>query len=248
MVPAVTGLPAYLAQASAKIGALGSAFYFDPATLARGKELGLDGFRFYILGRGGVLGDVDASVIVSAFGYFAPEMMRTRWDQARAILDPRTAALEYFASCAAFGRARLSQVADLEGLCDALGAINDAADPAGLALYAGIAAEPLASDPPARAMQLVTVLREYRGSAHLAAIVASTLEPRIAHFMRRPEMYSFFGYSDDRVPEVTDEHRAKLAAADENTDRIVARAYGVLDEARGDALVRGLAAIEAELA
>ena len=36
-------------------GPIGSAFYFHPDTMARGKELGLDGFRFYVLGRGGVL-------------------------------------------------------------------------------------------------------------------------------------------------------------------------------------------------
>jgi hypothetical protein len=44
------------AAASPRIGAMGSVFYFVPETAARGKELGLDGFRFYVLGRGGVLG------------------------------------------------------------------------------------------------------------------------------------------------------------------------------------------------
>ncbi|MGI9594675.1 MAG: helix-turn-helix domain-containing protein, partial [Acidimicrobiales bacterium] len=52
------------------IGAAGAAFYVNPDTLARGKELGLDGFRFYVLGRGGVMGDVPAKVVESAFGYF----------------------------------------------------------------------------------------------------------------------------------------------------------------------------------
>ena len=53
-------------------GDIGASFYFDPDTLARGKELGLDGFRFYVLGRGGVLGDVEPDVVRSAFGYFHP--------------------------------------------------------------------------------------------------------------------------------------------------------------------------------
>lgn len=92
-------------------------------------------------------------------------------------------------------------------------------------------------------MQLVAVLREYRGSVHLAAIVASLLEPPVAHFMRRPEMWTGFGHSEDEAPEVTDEHRAKLAAADELTDRMVARAYGALSDAQADALVRGLGAM-----
>ena len=41
------------------LGQIGQAYYFHPDTLARGKELGLDGFRWYMLGRGGVLGDVE---------------------------------------------------------------------------------------------------------------------------------------------------------------------------------------------
>jgi len=244
----VTDIGPLVPEASAKIGAMGSAFYFDELTIARGQELGLGGFRFYILGRGGVLGDVDASVVVSAFGYFAPHLIRAQWDKARAIVDPRTAGREYFECSAAFGRAKLSGIADLDALCDALGAVNDAADPAGLALYAGIAAEPLAEDPAGRAMQLVAVLRELRGSAHLAAVIASLLEPRIAHYMRRPDFFSTFGYGDDDVPEVTDEHRVKLAAADELTDRMVARAFSALDDAQADALMSGLAAMEKALA
>ena len=55
--------PTELVQAACpKIGSLGGAFYFDKETLAKGKELGLDGFRFYFLGRGGVLGDVEPRV------------------------------------------------------------------------------------------------------------------------------------------------------------------------------------------
>src|ERR1019366_8280950 len=103
-------------------------------------------------------------------------------------------------------------------------------------------------DFPARAMQLVTVLREYRGSAHLAAVITQLLEPRIAHYIRRPDFFAAFGYTDDDVPEVTDEHRAKLAAADELTDRMVALAYSVLDGARADALLNGLDAMEKALA
>ncbi|MGH9047328.1 MAG: SCO6745 family protein [Acidimicrobiales bacterium] len=234
--------------ASEKIGAMGSAFYFTEPAVGKGEELGLGTFRFYILGRGGVLGDVDASIVSSAFGYFAPHVIRTQWDKARSIVDPRTAGREYFECCGEFGRMKLSGLEGLDALCDALGAVNDAADPAGLALYAGISGEPLADDAPARAMQLVAVLREFRGSAHLAAVIGALLEPRIAHFMRRPDFFGAFGYADDDKPEVTDEHRAKLAAADEVTDAMVARAYSVLDDAQRAALLDGLGAMERALA
>lgn len=234
--------------ATDKIGTMGSAFYFDPATGARAKELGIDLFKFYVIGRGGVLGDVESGVVLSAFGYFASGRLGEQWDKARAVIDPRTAARAHFECGAAFGRAKFGGVDGLDGLCDALGKVNDVADPAGLALYAGIKAEPLADDPAARAMQLVTVLREYRGSAHLVAVIAQLLEPRIAHYLRRPDMFAAFGYGEDEVPEVTDEHRARLAAADELTDRMVDRAYSVLDGAEAETVMRGLGAMEAALA
>ena len=61
-----------IAAIAKKTGDIGSAFYFEPDTVAKAKELGLDGFRFYFLGRGGVLGDVDPPSCRSAFGYFQP--------------------------------------------------------------------------------------------------------------------------------------------------------------------------------
>jgi len=239
---------AWISTASAKIGAMGSAFYFVEGTRAKGQELGLGTLGFYVLGRGGVLGDVEAPVVQSAFGYFEPGFLQAQWERGRAIVPPRVAAREYFQCCAELGRAKLAEVVELGPLCEALEAVNRAADPAGLALYAGLSAEPLVEDLPGRALQLVAVLREFRGSAHLVAIVAQLLEPKIAHYIRRPEMFEAFGWSDDQVPEVTDEHRRQLAAADELTDRIVGRAYGVLNAGQVADLLRGLDAMERALA
>src|SRR5216683_7134757 len=139
--------------ACAPIAKLGSAFYFQPETLARGKEHGIDGFRFYMLGRGGVLGDVEARVIASAFGYFHPALIERLWTSARQKMAPRDAGRLYLECCRDFGRHRLSEIPNLDAFCAAADAINTAADPAGLALYAGVSAEPLADDLPARAMQ-----------------------------------------------------------------------------------------------
>ncbi len=44
-------------------------FMTDPATYARGAELGFDGFDFYIAGRGGALGDVTASHLADGPDY-----------------------------------------------------------------------------------------------------------------------------------------------------------------------------------
>ena len=77
-----------IAAASPKIRDVGSAFYFAPETLAKGKELGLDGLRFYMIGRGGVLGDVEPAVVGSAFGYFAPALIEKTWTSAREKVAP----------------------------------------------------------------------------------------------------------------------------------------------------------------
>lgn len=236
-----------IATACPKIGALGSAFYFIPATLARGKELGFDGFRFYLLGRGGVLGDVEPAVITSAFGYFNGPLVEKLWNDARTKMAPREAGRVYMGCAQDFGRAKFAAVAGLAEFCASAEKVVAAVHPAGLPLFAGIAAEPLAQDLPARAMQLIAVLREFRGSAHLIAVVASGLEPKAAHLMRRPEMAKAFGYPEDPF-EATDADRAKHAAADALTDVLVTPAYSVLNEVEAAALLAGLAGCEAAVA
>ncbi|HUZ10790.1 MAG TPA: hypothetical protein VMU76_11560 [Acidimicrobiales bacterium] len=236
-----------VATACPLFGSIGAAFYFDPATLSRGKELGLDGFRFYFLGRGGVLGDVEAPVVQSAFGYFAPGLVAKMWNSARAIVPPRQAGRAYVEESQRFGRANFDGVPGLDGFCTAAEAVRDAVDPAALALYAGLAAEPLAEDAPARAMQLATVLREFRGSAHLLAVVASGVPPRVAHYFRRPDDFTSFGYTEAEVPVLSEQDRSRIAAADALTDAVVLQAFGVLDEGGREALVQGAQRMAAKL-
>ena len=238
-----------VADSDPLLGRVGSAFYFVPETLARGKEIGLGGLRYYFLGRGGVLGDVEAPVVQSAFGYFAGPLVARMWDSSRELtsLSPREVGRRYVEDSREFGRRHFAAVGGLGDFCSAAERVVASVDPAGLALYAGLAAEPLAEDEPARAMQLVTVLRELRGSAHLLAVIVSGLEPRIAHYLRRPGDYATFGYPEDALPEVTDGHRAALGAADALTDRLMAQAYGALTGAERAALAAAVEAMAAAL-
>ena len=222
------------------IGELGSAYYFTPETMQAGKDLGLDGFRFYFLGRGGVLGDVEAPVIASAFGYFEPGLVERIWNDARAVAAPRQGGRAHLEAARAFGRANFEAVPGLDELCAAAETVVGGADPAGLALFAGLSAEPLPDDAPGRAMQLVVTLRELRGSVHLLAVVASGLEPRVAHFMHRPDFFAAFGWGEDDIPEVTDEQRARQRQADELTDRLMTSHFSALDAAARQALADGV--------
>jgi hypothetical protein len=234
----------FVADVSARINDLGWAYYFVPETLEQGETLGLDGLRFYFLGRGGVLGDVEAPVVVSAFGYFNPTLVADMWDSGKAIVAPRDAARVHFACSAELGRRRFSDLDGLAEFCAAADAINNGADPIGLALYSGFRAKPLVDDLPGRAMQLVSVLREFRGSAHLIAVRGYGLDAKAAHFMRRPNDVGMFGWTDDDPPEIGNTEQEKLAAADRLTDRLVGAAYGILDEAGQQAILAGLDQME----
>jgi len=233
-------------SACPKVGSIGAAFYFDPATLAKGKELGLDGFRFYILGRGGVLGDVDSAVVASAFGYFNPETINKMWTSAQEKLAPREAGRIYMDCVHNLGRAKFAGLENLDAFNAAAQKVNAATDPSSLALYAAINAEPLAEDAPARAMQLVAVLREYRGSAHLAAIRVTGLAAEVAHAIHRPNDVGTFGWAE--APEITEWDQSRYTTACELTDKMVTPAYAALDADEAQTFLAGLQAMEAALA
>jgi Helix-turn-helix family len=228
------------------IGRLGGAWYFDPHTLATGKEHGLDGLRFYFLGRGGVLGDVEAEVVCSALGYFNPALVDKMWTTAKERMAPRDAGRLYLSCCHEFGRTKFAGIAGLDAFCAAAEQVNEAIDPAGLAVYSGIDAEPLPDDAPARAIHLTAVLREARGGAHLLGIVTSGLRPRIAHAIKRPTEGKAFGWDDE--PQPTADEIARWEQAEEVTIRQLEPSFGVLDEDGRDALLAGLGAMDKALA
>jgi hypothetical protein len=228
-------------QTSPVLNDAGNRFYFHPDTLAQGKELGLDGFRFYFLGRGGVLGNVEPAVVVAAFGYFSPAVVEVMWDSARQIMEPREAARSYLACADRFGTSHLGGLDMLDGFNDAAETIVGSVDRSALPLFAGVAAEPLPDDAAARAYRNVCTLRELRGSVHLLAIVATGVSPLTAHAIRRPGDVTSFGW--ESAPDITDEDRALLDVADELTDRLLVSAIETMTDAQRDAFVAGVDAI-----
>ena len=231
-------------QACPIINDTGWAYYFTPETQAKGAELGLKGPMFYFAGRGGVLGDCDADVVTAAFGYFNPAVVRRAWESATAIRPAREIGRAHFECCAALGRAKLGGVANLAAFVDAADAVNRAAEPDGLALYAAFKAEPMASDLVGRAMQLVAILREFRGSAHLIAVRASGLTTKQAHFSKRPNDVAMFGWTPEDAPALGDDVTRRMKAAEDLTDELVLPAYSVLDASAAQALLDGAQAIK----
>jgi hypothetical protein len=232
-------------QACPIINDTGWAYYFTPETQAKGAELGLKGPMFYFAGRGGVLGDCDADVVTAAFGYFNPAVIRRAWESATAIRPAREIGRAHFECCADLGRQKLGGVANLAAFVEAADAVNRAAEPDGLALYAAFKAEPLASDLAGRAMQLVAILREFRGSAHLIAVRASGLTTKQAHFSKRPNDVAMFGWTPEDAPVLNDDVAERMKAAEDLTDQIVLPAFSVLDDSGAQALLDGARAIKA---
>lgn len=222
-------------QTSATVGSVGAAFYFHPDTLARGKAAGLDGFRMYVLGRGGPLGDVESDVVVSAFGYFAPGLVAKIWTSAKEIMSPRDAGTLYMECAAALGTATLSGVDGLGEFNTAAEKVIDAVDRSALALFAAVAAEPRTDDPAGRAYQNIVVLRELRGSVHLLALAAQGLRAETAHRIKRPDDVATFGWPTEIEP--TSEERAQWDAAEALTDQLLVAPYSVLGDDEAAALV-----------
>ena len=240
--------PELVAQACPIIGVAGNAFYFTSESLAAGAELGLDRLQWYVGGRGGVLGNVESSVVRAAFGYFNPTMIDRGWLGATAVCPPRTIGRVFYECSAAHGRRTLADVDGLDRFVAAADAVLAAADATGLSMFAALAAEPMVDDVPGRAMQLLTVLREYRGSAHLVALRASGIDSKTAHFVKRPNDLKLFGWTESDAPVITDETHTAMTRAEALTDAIVAPAFGVLGDETATMFVDTLGAIQTVLA
>lgn len=225
---------------AAPVGATGGAFMLHPETLQPGKDAGYPGgFSYYVVGRGGVLGDVDASVIISAFGFFAPELVRSLWESGVAVEGARAGADRYALGCAAWGRSRLSGFAGASRLVELLEKVIDGSDPTGLSLFTGWRAQARVSDAHGRCYQLIHVLRELRGSAHIVAIVAHGLSP-LAAILANPgsagvDQAKRFGW-EGPFPD-GESLKTTFDSAENLTNEIVARQLGILNDAEQDELL-----------
>jgi hypothetical protein len=217
-------------RATAKIiHDLGSTCMLHPDTMRRAGENGFDNpFAFYFAGRGGVLGDCDPEVVYAAFGWFSPSLLKPMWEAGVAVHPPRETARRYFLALADWGRDHAAGMAGLDRFSELAQRVVDAPDASGLPLFAGWRAEARVQDAPGRALQLVHVLREWRGAVHLAATTAVGLTPLEAILAGDGEGQArFFGWAEP-FPEVTEDLRNRRQRAEEMTDLLCAPAYEAL--------------------
>jgi len=214
---------------------LPAGFMMAGSTYKRGGELGFDGVDFYTAGRGGALGDVDAMVVAAAFVFFNPVSIGAAWERTRPLLGRHESAAAFAGCLETWAQRHLPDEVDYARLAELVGAVNASASPSGAPLFAAWKAVPEPADPKALALQRLNVLRELRNALHGAAVLTVGLEPIEAVLIKTPFMAEVFGWSEP-YPEV-ESRRAVWQEAEDATNRVVARAYSVLDASELSELV-----------
>ncbi len=231
------------------INEAGAVFMLHPESNELGTSNGFTHpFQFYTTGRGGVLGNVDADVVISAFGFFAPGLVRKFWETGSQVMAPRDAANLFARSSHEFARRHLTGVDGLDRLAELGEKIIDAADANALALFAGWRAEPLPDDAPARALSVLNVLREHRGSAHIVAVLASGLTPLQVKVSKLGDGAKMFGWKEWKEELLDlDATSEKLGRVEELTDEIVVPAFSALSSSEAMEFCALITAVHAKL-
>ena len=201
------------------IGSLGAKYMLDPETMAHGAEAGYpNGFAYYVAGRGGVLGDVDSDVVYSAFMFFERTLIDKLWKAGVAVEGARAASKRYMQSCDVWGKKHLANIDNLDLFISPTEKLISQVDSSGLSLFAGLRAEPLPSELPARAYRLITLLRELRGCLHIAACVTHGLSGLEASLVSSGEgMTKLHGWAPP-YPDVSHQVAARDAAEKATND------------------------------
>ena len=185
-------------EAGAAMGEALSVFMLHPETFGESIAVGYaNPLAGYVAGRGGVLGDATGAAVSSVFTVFEPTFTAACWDEGVAVRGAKGAAEVYWNQVAGFGRKYLAGAEGLDRIA-ALGEKVIAATPdGGLPLYAGWRAMPLADDVPARALQVMFVLRELRAGVHFGALTVSGVTPVEAHMLHGGKEYTqMFGWPE----------------------------------------------------
>lgn len=172
--------PGQLRRLYARLDTLHAFVYFRPESGLNFAALGYTGLDSYFASRSAPLGAVGAEAVVATFYNFNPEPIRkavpTVWSTASPaeVLDTRMRSADQAL------RKMLGAAVDDEGTAraaDLLQRVAESAQPHGRPLYAGNAGIGWPDEPHLRIFHAVTLLREYRGDAHVEALVLAGIGP-----------------------------------------------------------------------
>ncbi|OZE32828.1 MULTISPECIES: hypothetical protein [unclassified Rhodococcus (in: high G+C Gram-positive bacteria)] len=153
--------------------------YFNPELGAAYEDTGLDGHAWYVGARAAPMGPCAPSVVAAAFYNFNPVLIERAWPAAVAVGLDSVSNRRWTLLDSVLGTALGSLAADpgLTTLADRLRVIGDAASFAGRPLAAAWHAAEHPDVPHLALWHSITVLREWRGDGHLAALIDAELDP-----------------------------------------------------------------------
>jgi hypothetical protein len=156
--------------------------YFVPEGREEYEAVGLKGSRMgYFASRGASLGPVPADVIIATFFNFHPELVRRVIPDAWSMASPGDILGARFQAVDRALRRLLGDdivadptVAEAEELARRA---TEGCFPQGRPLYAGHASIPWPAEPHVRLWHAISLLREFRGDGHVAALVSAGVGP-----------------------------------------------------------------------
>jgi hypothetical protein len=156
-----------------------SMVYFAPETAERLTEAGLrPGRMCYFAGRSAPMGAVGPGVVAATFFNFNPEAVARHMAGAWTLASPEQVVAARSAAAEAALRRLLGDLADSEAVAEAAELAREAAlacVPEGRPLYAGHADLDWPTRPLPVLWHAITLLREFRGDGHIAALVGNGL-------------------------------------------------------------------------
>jgi hypothetical protein len=219
---------------------LGMSFYFDSLTRETGKELGLNVYEFYGLGRGGTLGDVDTQTVQDAFYFFDPSVIDFVWTNARTKASPVDIADAHVRAAYAFADRTFGGIEPtvLSDFAVAVRRIVEGHDRGVCPLVDGYVAFPGPRDPVHAAYLATIFLRELRGGLHIHATREAGLDAVDACYLQDPGVFALHGYKEEAAPTVTEELTAQKARAEELTSAAMATCFAMLSDDERQAIAR----------
>lgn len=172
-----------LVDLSARLGSMTNLvhgfIYFAPEAAEEYDALGLPPTHHYFASRAAALGPVPAEVVVATFFNFNPELVHPAIPAAWSIAEPSAIQTARIRAAGRVLRRVEPDVSDddIAEATEIAGAMVDGVGDAGRPLAAGNRATPEPEDAWERLWQRITVLREWRGDAHVAALVSAPVDP-----------------------------------------------------------------------
>ncbi len=214
-------------------------FMLHPETFAESVAAGYENpFAGYVAGRGGVLGEATGVTVSSVFVVFEPNFVHAMWKEGVAVRGAARAAELYWDQVAGFSRRYLADAEGLDRIAELGEKIIAATPDEGLPLYAGWRTMPLADDAPARALQVMFILRELRGGVHFNLLTVSGIAPVEAHMLNKGHQYTtMFGWPEPFADGA--DKKDRFADVELATNRRMAEIFtAALDRDEADELAR----------